>query len=182
MDDQLDLPLSQIPREPERVRLGDERAAITRKFTIRAGDEILVETIVACPKCGELVKTQAMKKVDLDAYVTVGLYPDGRVGEVFLKIGKAGGIYRVYDALCVAISIGLQYGIPLSVFVRKFEFMKFEPRGITRDNPETGVPIAKSIPDYLARWMCKRFLGYEDAPQSEGDHGLVSMIPGPLED
>ena len=59
--------------------------------------------------------------------MTVGLYGDGRPGELFLKMGKTGGLWRAYDALMVAISVGLQYGIPIEVFIRKFEHMRFEP-------------------------------------------------------
>jgi len=181
MPDQLSLPLRVSPSAPERVRLSDERAAVTKKFTIISGDEILEQVDVSCPHCGGNVKTMEAKKVDLDAYVTVGMYPDGNPGELFLKVGKAGGRYSVYDALCVAISIGLQYGIPLSVFVNKFMFMRFEPSGFTGED-EDGVPIAKSIPDYLAKWMRKRFMSPdEDVPAETELHGLMSIVPGKVE-
>jgi ribonucleoside-diphosphate reductase alpha chain len=162
--------------------LPNDRNAITKKFTIKESDEVYEHVEKDCPHCGKKVQTLVSKKVDLDAYVTVGMYPDGKPGEVFLKVGKAGGVYRVYDALCVAMSIGLQYGIPLSVYVNKFMFMRFEPGGVTGEGGD-GVPIAFSIPDYLAKWMRNRFLGpEEDVPAEKQPHGLTSMMPGPVED
>lgn len=177
MADQLDLPLRVSPSAPERVRLPDERRAVTKKFTIIEGDEVLEQVDVDCPHCGGKVKTMEAKKIDLNGYVTVGTYPDGNPGEMFLKIGKPGGRYSVYDALCVAISIGLQYGVPLSVFVNKFMFMRFEPSGFTGED-ESGIPIAKSIPDYLAKWMHRRFVPDEDVPAERQQHGLMSIVPG----
>jgi len=153
----------------------------TKKFTIKSGDNIYEHSEALCPHCGGKVLTMAKKAIDLDAYVTIGKYADGRVGEIFLKIGKAGGRYRVYDALCVAISIGLQYGIPLKVFVDKFMWMSFEPRGFTGEG-EDGVPKADSIPDYLAKWMRKAFMDPDEVvPAEHGPHGMMSIVPGPVE-
>ncbi len=92
-----------------------------------------------------------------EGYITAGKYPDGSVGEIFLTdIGKEGSTLRgMMNAFATAISIGLQYGVPLEVFVKKFSYMRFDPEGITR-NPE--IPFAKSMPDYIMRWLASRFI------------------------
>ena len=118
---------------PERRRMPRERESITHKFSI-AGHE---------------------------GYITAGKYEDGSVGEIFLTdIGKEGSTLRgMMNAFATAISIGLQYGVPLEVFVRKFSYMRFDPEGIT-NNPE--IPFAKSMPDYLMRWLGSRFIDDSD--------------------
>ena len=87
-----------------------------------------------------------------EGYITAGKYEDGTVGEIFLTdIGKEGSTLRgMMNAFATAISIGLQYGVPLEVFVNKFSYMRFDPEGIT-SNPE--IPFAKSMPDYIMRWL-----------------------------
>src|SRR6202042_865542 len=92
-----------------------------------------------------------------EGYITAGKYDDGSVGEIFLTdIGKEGSTMRgLMNAFATAISLGLQYGVPLEDFVRKFSYMRFEPEGIT-GNPE--IPFAKSLPDYIMRWVASRFL------------------------
>ena len=114
---------------PVRKRMPRERESITHKFSI-AGHE---------------------------GYITAGKYEDGTVGEIFLTdIGKEGSTMRgLMNAFATAISLGLQYGVPLEVFVRKFSYMRFEPEGIT-GNPE--IPFAKSMPDYIMRWLASRFI------------------------
>src|SRR6266511_3274155 len=114
---------------PERRKMPRERESITHKFSI-AGHE---------------------------GYITAGKYEDGTVGEIFLTdIGKEGSTLRgMMNAFATAISIGLQYGVPLEVFVKKFSYMRFDPEGIT-GNPE--IPFAKSLPDYIMRWLASRFL------------------------
>ena len=114
---------------PERRRMPRERESITHKFSI-AGHE---------------------------GYITAGKYDDGSVGEIFLTdIGKEGSTMRgLMNAFATAISLGLQYGVPLEDFVRKFSYMRFEPEGIT-GNPE--IPFAKSLPDYIMRWVASRFI------------------------
>jgi len=84
------------------------------------------------------------------------MYEDGTVGEIFLTdIGKEGSTLRgMMNAFATSISIGLQYGVPLETLVRKFAYMRFEPEGIT-GNPE--IPFAKSMPDYIMRWLASRF-------------------------
>ena len=85
------------------------------------------------------------------------MYEDGTVGEIFLTdIGKEGSTLRgMMNAFATAISIALQYGVPLETLVQKFSYMRFEPEGITT-NPE--IPFAKSMPDYIMRWLASRFL------------------------
>jgi len=92
-----------------------------------------------------------------EGYITAGKYEDGTVGEIFLTdIGKEGSTMRgLLNAFATAISLGLQYGVPLETFVRKFSYMRFEPEGMTQ-NPE--IPFAKSMPDYLMRWLASRFI------------------------
>jgi ribonucleoside-diphosphate reductase alpha chain len=114
---------------PIRKKMPRERESITHKFSI-AGHE---------------------------GYITAGKYDDGTVGEIFLTdIGKEGSTMRgLLNAFATAISLGLQYGVPLETFVRKFSYMRFEPEGIT-GNPE--IPFAKSMPDYIMRWLGSRFI------------------------
>src|SRR3712207_2386228 len=85
------------------------------------------------------------------------MYEDGSVGEIFLTdIGKEGSTLRgLLNSYATAISIALQYGVPLETLVQKFAYMRFDPEGIT-SNPE--LPFAKSMPDYIMRWLASRFL------------------------
>jgi ribonucleoside-diphosphate reductase alpha chain len=85
------------------------------------------------------------------------MYEDGSVGEIFLTdIGKEGSTLRgMMNSFATSISIALQYGVPLDTLVQKFAYMRFEPEGITT-NPE--IPFAKSMPDYIMRWLASRFL------------------------
>jgi ribonucleoside-diphosphate reductase alpha chain len=114
---------------PKRRRMPRERQSITHKFSI-GGHE---------------------------GYITAGMYDDGTVGEIFLTdIGKEGSTLRgMMNSYATAISIALQYGVPLETLVRKFSYMRFEPEGMT-SNPE--IPFAKSMPDYIMRWLASRFL------------------------
>jgi ribonucleoside-diphosphate reductase alpha chain len=124
---------------PERKRMPRERESITHKFSI-AGHE---------------------------GYITAGKYDDGTIGEIFLTdIGKEGSTMRgLLNAFATAISLGLQYGVPLEDFVRKFSYMRFEPEGIT-GNPE--IPFAKSMPDYIMRWLGSRFIDDIDVLEDLG--------------
>ncbi len=92
-----------------------------------------------------------------EGYITAGKYEDGSVGEIFLTdIGKEGSTIKgLMNAFATAVSIGLQYGVPLETLVEKFAYVRFEPEGITK-NPE--IPFAKSLPDYIMRWLASRFL------------------------
>ena len=117
-----------------RRKLEDERAAITHKFSI-SGHE---------------------------GYLTVGLFEDGQPGELFCTMSKEGStISGLMDAFATAISLALQYGVPLRVLVDKFSHMRFEPSGFTGNQQ---VPIAKSVCDYIFRWLGLKFLPVEDRP------------------
>jgi ribonucleoside-diphosphate reductase alpha chain len=131
--------LEGAPPEPQRTRMPQERESITHKFRIGMQE----------------------------GYITAGKYPDGSVGEIFLTdIGKEGSTIKgLMNAFATAISIGLQYGVPLDVFVKKFSYVRFEPEGITT-NPE--IPFAKSMPDYIMRWLASRFVDDTDYLESLG--------------
>jgi ribonucleoside-diphosphate reductase alpha chain len=116
---------------PVRRKLPDERQAITHKFDI-AGHE---------------------------GYITVGLFENGQPGEIFLVMAKEGSTISGFaDAFAQAISYALQYGVPLQALVDKFSHVRFEPSGMTR-NPE--IRFAKSIVDYIFRWLASKFLSPE---------------------
>ena len=118
-------------RAPVRRKLPDERQAITHKFDI-SGHE---------------------------GYITVGLFEDGMPGEIFLVMAKEGSTISGFaDAFAQAISYALQYGVPLQALVDKFSHVRFEPSGMTK-NPD--VRFAKSIVDYIFRWMASKFLSPE---------------------
>ncbi len=122
-------------KKPHRHRLPTERTAITHKFDI-AGHE---------------------------GYITVGLYPDGQPGEIFLKMAKEGStVSGLMDTFATSVSLALQYGVPLRDLVNKFAHVRFEPSGFT-GNQE--IPIAKSIVDYIFRWMGSRFLPADEKAQ-----------------
>ena len=97
-----------------------------------------------------------------EGYITVGLYDDGRPGELFITMAKEGStIGGLMDCFGTAVSMSLQYGVPLEVYVNKFSHTRFEPMGHTK-NPD--IRIAKSIVDYIFRWLGITFLpGYREA-------------------
>ena len=121
----------EVKARPRRERLPDTRQSVTHKFSV-AGHE---------------------------GYVTVGLYEDGRPGEMFITMAKEGStVGGLMDSFGTAISICLQYGVPLQVLVDKFSHTRFEPMGHT-SNPD--IRIAKSLVDYIFRWLAQSFLpGY----------------------
>jgi ribonucleoside-diphosphate reductase alpha chain len=95
-----------------------------------------------------------------EGYITVGLYEDGAPGELFITMSKEGStISGLMDTIATAISLALQYGVPLRVLVDRFSHMRFEPSGFT-GNPD--LPIAKSIVDYIFRWLGLKFLRADD--------------------
>ena len=102
-----------------------------------------------------------------EGYITAGKYSDDSVGEIFqTDIGKEGSTMRgMMNAFATAISLGLQYGVPLEVFVNKFSYMRFDPEGIT-GNPE--IPFAKSMPDYIMRWLASQFIDDTDFLEEQG--------------
>ena len=105
-------------------------------------------------------KTFSFRVADCEGYVTVGEYEDGRPGEVFIKVSKQGStLAGIMDAFSISLSLGLQHGVPLATFVRKFANMKFEPAGIT-DDPE--LRIATSLIDYISRRLALDYLPVAD--------------------
>ena len=117
-------------------------------------------------------------------FVTVGLYDDGRPGEIFITTSKTGSSLRgMMDAFAISVSLGLQHGVPLSEYIEKFSFMRFDPAGIT-DDP--GLRLAKSIPDYVFRWLANNFCS-DDEREALGLHGPRNQafaklgLSGPLE-
>ncbi len=127
---------------PRRRRLPDERRAINHKFLV-GGHK---------------------------GFITVGLYDDGAPGEMFITMAKEGSVISgLMDAFATSVSIGLQYGVPIQVLVNKFVHMRFEPSGFT-NNPN--IRIAKSIVDYIFRWMALKFL----SPQEQIAVG-INVVP-----
>jgi ribonucleoside-diphosphate reductase alpha chain len=132
-------PVERVVYRPVRRKLPDERRSITHKFSI-GGHE---------------------------GYITVGMYEDGTPGEIFITMAKEGStISGLMDALATAISFNLQYGVPLKFLVDKFAHVRFEPSGWT-GNPT--IPYAKSIIDYIFRWLGAKFLGPEYAVTEAGE-------------
>ena len=126
--------VASVPEAPKpyRRRLPDERAAFTHKFNV-AGHE---------------------------GYLTVGLYPDGQPGEIFLKMAKEGStISGLMDAFATAVSVAMQYGVPLKDLVNKFSHLRFEPAGFTTNRD---IPMAKSLIDYVFRYMATKFLSRDE--------------------
>ena len=106
---------------------------------------------------------------EYEGYIHVGLFPEGDPGDIFVDIAKEGTtLAGLMNAFMIAVSVGIQYGVPLEVFVSKFAHMRFEPSGLTND-PD--IRVAKSIPDYIFRWMGKRFLDAE----TQADLGIMSQ-------
>jgi ribonucleoside-diphosphate reductase alpha chain len=130
----------EAPRAVRR-KLNDERMSITHKFSI-AGQE---------------------------GYFNVGLYEDGSPGEIFIKMSKEGStISGLMDSFAVAVSMCLQYGVPLRVLVNKFSHTRFEPSGYTTNKD---IPIAKSLMDYIFRWFDMKF-------HPNGDNGHIEVHAG----
>ena len=144
------------PPQPRRQRLPETRHSLTHKFDIQGHE----------------------------GYLTVGFFEDGRPGELFITMAKEGStIGGLMDTIGTLVSMGLQYGVPLEVFVNKFAHSRFEPAGFTR-NPD--IPIAKSIADYIFRWLGIQFVpGYREAntPRrvSEGDTAVDDHTPPAVE-
>jgi ribonucleoside-diphosphate reductase alpha chain len=134
---------------PVRRKLDDERRAVTHKFSI-AGHE---------------------------GYLTVGLYDDGQPGEIFLRMAKEGStVSGLMDTIATMTSISLQYGVPLKALVDKFSHTRFEPAGFTNN---AQIPIAKSVTDYVFRYLGNRFLAGEPevADEQETQAASVGLAP-----
>jgi ribonucleoside-diphosphate reductase alpha chain len=133
------VPSPQPPATPKpyRRKLPDERAAITHKFSVGAHE----------------------------GYLTVGLYEHGQPGEIFITMAKEGStVSGLMDSFATAVSLALQYGVPLRVLCDKFSHMRFEPSGWT-NNPK--IHFAKSIMDYIFRWLAYKFLPKDAQPQED---------------
>jgi ribonucleoside-diphosphate reductase alpha chain len=103
-----------------------------------------------------------------EGYITVGMYEDGRPGEVFIKMAKEGStLSGVMDGLALTISLGLQYGVPLKVFVDKLLNTRFEPSGITAN---ANIRFVSSVLDYIARWLGGRFISADYLKLNGGAH------------
>jgi len=118
-----------------------------------------------------------------EGYITVGMYPDGRAGEIFIKMSKEGStLSGVMDGLALTLSIGLQYGVPLKVLVDKLVNTRFEPSGITA-NPN--IRFATSVLDYIARWLGGRFISADylklnGMPPAEGTIVAGTLVTGAM--
>jgi len=131
-------------QRPVRLKLPDERSAVTHKFSI-AGHE---------------------------GYLTVGLYDDGQPGEIFLRMAKEGStVSGLMDTIATMTSIALQYGVPLKALVDKFSHTRFEPAGFTNNRE---IPIAKSVMDYVFRFLGNRFLQGEPVVADEQETNAES--------
>lgn len=123
------------PARPVRRKLPDTRMATTHHFRI----------------------------AEYDGYLTAGMYEDGSPGEIFMKMAKQGStVSGLMDSLAICMSLALQYGVPLQTLADKLSHTRFEPSGFT-GNPE--IPMAKSIVDYVARWLASQFLSEEEKRQ-----------------
>ncbi len=135
---------------PVRRKLSDERQALTHKFSI-AGHE---------------------------GYLTVGLYDDGQPGEIFLKMAKEGStVSGLMDTIATMTSIALQYGVPLKALVDKFSHTRFEPSGFTNNRE---IPIAKSVTDYVFRYLGNRYMeGEAEVPDEQEADAEATGLAGP---
>jgi ribonucleoside-diphosphate reductase alpha chain len=131
----------------QREKMPVERASVTHKFSV-GGHE---------------------------GYITVGMYADGRPGEIFIKMSKEGStLSGVMDGLALTVSLGLQYGVPLKVFVDKLVNTRFEPSGISA-NPN--IRFVSSVLDYIARWLGGRFISSDYLKLNSGEHAAT---PAPV--
>ena len=139
-------PEVQVEYRPVREHMPDERKSLTHKFSV-GGHE---------------------------GYITVGFYEDGRPGEVFLRMAKEGSVISgLMDTIATMTSVSLQYGMPLESLVEKFSHKRFEPSGYTNNKD---IPIAKSIVDYVFRWLGLKFLAQS---QPEEDESLEDQLVDP---
>lgn len=152
----------QIVEEPKRRRMPDERESLTHKFSVGGHN----------------------------GYVTAGKYEDGTLGEMFVTTGKDGStIQGLLGVWSIAVSIGLQHGVPLETFVRRYSGTNFAPAGITSNSE---IPQATSLPDYIMRWLASRFMDVDahqrykvlskewkarETARLDVLHGAVPMLP-----
>lgn len=145
----------------QRINLADKGAASTNETSVETSDGVTndrrtpraVRRHLPDERCGI---THKFSVGGQEGYVTVGLFEDGLPGEIFIRISKEGStVSGLMDSFATAVSLALQYGVPLRVLCAKFSHMRFEPSGWS-GNPEIG--YAKSLTDYLFRWLELRFL------------------------
>jgi ribonucleoside-diphosphate reductase alpha chain len=143
----------QVVTEPYRRHLPDTRQSVTHKFAIQGHE----------------------------GYLTVGCFEDGSPGEVFIKMSKGGStISGLMDTIGVLMSSSLQYGVPLETLVRKFTHVRFEPEGFT---PNPDIPMAKSVIDYLVRWMGMEFIpGYREEMSPQARQEAKDAVQEELEE
>jgi ribonucleoside-diphosphate reductase alpha chain len=145
--------------------LSDGTASRTDDKKTAAVETEVVEKVVYRPTRKRLPKSRPSRTTSFsvggaEGYMTSGSYPDDGLGEVFLKLGKQGStLAGVMDAFSIAVSIALQYGVPLETFVQKFTNLKFEPAGLT-DDPD--IRMAQSIMDYIFRRLALDYLSFEE--------------------
>ena len=137
-------------KDPFRRRLPDERQALTHHFSV-GGQE---------------------------GYLTVGLYADGVPGEIFITMAKEGStVSGLMDCFATAVSLALQYGVPLKVLCQKFSHTRFEPSGFT-GNPHIG--YAKSLMDYMFRWLALKYLPKETLPSENASMTVGNRTTGEM--
>ena len=145
--------------------LSDGKAGKADDKKSEAVETEVVEKVVYRPTRKRLPKSRPSRTTSFsvggaEGYMTSGSYPDDGLGEVFLKLGKQGStLAGVMDAFSIAVSIALQYGVPLETFVQKFTNLKFEPAGLT-DDPD--IRMAQSIMDYIFRRLALDYLSFEE--------------------
>jgi len=129
---------------PKRYRLPNERNSLTHKFVLHADNGI-----------------------EYKGYIIVGMYEDGSPGEIFIRIAKIGSMVNgLLDTIAIQTSMALQYGIPLDALVRKFSHTRFSPEGMTENSD---IPIAKSLVDYVFRWLELKFIPIEEEEKEGND-------------
>ena len=159
---------------------GDSRPTPTRPSRSRPRSSRRSSTprsASGCPK-SRASRTTSFTVGGAEGYMTSGAHDDGELGEIFLKLGKQGStLAGVMDAFSIAVSIGLQYGVPLETYVSKFTNLRFEPAGLT-DDPD--VRMAQSIMDYIFRRLALDYLAFED--RVDARHLLRRGAPAPPRD
>jgi ribonucleoside-diphosphate reductase alpha chain len=150
-------------------RIAELEAALAHE-RVRAVEPVVVGAVRERLPRKRNSKTFSFRVADCEGYVTVGEYEDGRPGEVFIKVSKQGStLAGIMDAFSIAISLGLQHGVPLATFVTKYANMKFEPAGIT-DDPE--LRIASSLLDYIFRRLALDYLSVTERTEL----GILSTL------
>ena len=144
---------------------GENKGTDSNRRGRPAAETKVVEKVVYAPTRKRLPKSRVSRTTSFtvggaEGYMTSGAHEDGELGEIFLKLGKQGStLAGVMDAFSIAVSIGLQYGVPLETYVSKFTNLRFEPAGLTDD---ADVRMAQSIMDYIFRRLALDYLPFEE--------------------